>query len=910
MDKLLWQQLKPILEVALSLNGFERDDYLSNACIGNANLYNEALKLLANESAETLSLTNTIQDFNALPTFKNGQQIGHYKLIEELGSGGMGAVFLAERTDGEYDQKVAVKILQNGRSSELLIQKLRNERQILANLKHTNIVNILDGGTTEYGIPYIVMEYVDGTIITDYIEEKKLTIRQKLKLFQKLCDVIIYAHQKLIIHRDIKPSNILISKTGEIKLLDFGIAKILDEQGLSTQDTQQSFITPDYASPEHIKGLPLTISSEVYGLGILLYEILAGFNPFKFGNKSIEDAIRTTCEYNPPPPSKSTKNVNYELKGDIDNICMKALYKDPKDRYLTVDYLSQDIERYFNNEPVKATKDKWWYRTKKFIKRNKSYLITGICIFAITLAGLFSSLHQAKKTKVMFTDLRGLTSTMLFDFYDGIANIEGTTEVKEMVVSKTIAYLNKMEKDNADNPDLMNDISDGYQRLGNIQGNSYFGNMGLSEDAFKSYIKAVKISEKLVAKNPNNQKYIFSLSQAYIGIGDINYTLSKLDTALIHYEKGYSILQKLANQYTDSLHYYWALSNACERIGDVSGMYGYPNLGNTSKAVSSYTEMANILEKIVTKEPKNARYRSSYATAQLMLGNLFNVLGRFNEAINSEYKAITAFDTLLINDPNNYNKITSLLNAKNTLREPLTELMKYDEALLLLTEVNLRLNKSMQADPNNSQVQSNLANNYNSLGRVLNEKGFFNEAMKAFEKSKIINQQLLKNEATNMEVLRNLGFTIEFMGDNYFYTNKYSEAKQKYNEAISIYVKIDTGLINFTQIKKNICKIYLKENNQALLLQHKNNLMKLEKESMNDTLNIRNIALLSEVYANTAIAIATSKNAVTTNDLYNPCYYYNLSKKFTDMLKLRNAFSPLRMKKAEVWKKVLPLCIN
>ena len=239
MDKSLWEQLKPILEIALTLDPKDRDAYLKSACAGNIKLYEESLNLLANESPVTFELSQALSVTQAESHYHEGQILGHYKLIKEIGRGGMGAVFLAERTDGEYDQKVAIKILQDGRTSDALIQKLRNERQILANLKHPNIVNILDGGTTDEGIPFIVMEYVEGTCITDYVEAHHLGLHEKLRLFQKLCEVISFAHQRIIIHRDIKPSNILISQTGEIKLLDFGIAKILNQQGQSFQDTQQ-----------------------------------------------------------------------------------------------------------------------------------------------------------------------------------------------------------------------------------------------------------------------------------------------------------------------------------------------------------------------------------------------------------------------------------------------------------------------------------------------------------------------------------------------------------------------------------------------------------------------------------------------------------------------------------------------
>ncbi len=909
MDKSVWEQLKPILEIALTLDPADRELYLKSACSDNANLYETALLMLANESPVTFELSQAINVIPIESSHQEGQILGHYKLIKEIGRGGMGAVFLAERTDGEYDQKVAIKILQEGRTSESLIQKLRNERQILANLKHPNIVNILDGGTTDQGIPFIVMEYVDGTMITDYIEEKDFSLHQKLQLFQRLCEVISFAHQKLIIHRDIKPSNILISRTGEIKLLDFGIAKILNQQGQSFQDTQQLFITPDYASPEHIKGQPLTIASEVYSLGILFYQILTGINPFKSGQKNLSELMELICEYNPPPPSKQTEKASNNLKGDLDNICLKALRKDPKERYLSVDHLSQDIDRYIQHLPVTATKDQWSYRAKKFIVRNRTYLFSGLLIFMITLAGLFSSLYQAGEAKAMFNDLRGLTGSMLFEFYDGVANLEGATAVKELVVSKTLTYLEKMEGKNSGNPELMNDVSDGYQRLGNIQGNTYLANMGLVEDAFKSYNKAVRISESLVSKDVNNQKYIFSLAQAYLGLGDILYSLNRLDTTLLFYQKSNLLLLKLSEAYPDSLHYLSALSLSFTRIGDVSGMYGYSNLGNISMALSSYHKSIEILGNLVVRAPDNTFFRSSLAVTLSMLANLYSVTGKFTEAIETGYKSILSFDTLILQDPNNYMRLTSLLQTKNSMRDPLTEAMRLDEALALLYEVNSHLIESQRADPNNKLTQANLIVNYNALGRVLTGKEEYEKALTEFQKAYELNQALVKDSENNLEVLRNLGFTLEFTGDAYFKMKQYRQAKNKYDEAIEMYKKTDLELINIAQIKINLCLIFLHEINSTLLQGHQIDLLDLEKKSQEDTLNIRNFVFLSEFYASTAQALTQSRDVrSSTIEINNPCYYYKRSLEFIDKLRAKNTLSPLRLKKREELVKALKMC--
>lgn len=911
MDKALWEQLKPILEVALTLNHADRDTYLKEACSGNIKQYETALRLLAHESPVTLGLSEMIELTEPLSMYQEGQIFGNYKLIKEIGRGGMGAVFLAERTDGEYDQKVAIKILQEGRTSDSLIHKLRNERQILANLKHPNIVNILDGGTTDQGIPFIVMEYVDGTVITDYIEEHNLSLQQRLDLFQKLCEVISYAHQKLIIHRDIKPSNILISQTGELKLLDFGIAKILDQQGQSFQETQQLFITPDYASPEHIKGQPLTTASEVYSLGILFYQILTGVNPFKSVQTSLSSMIERVCDYNPPPPSKLSEKTNAKLNSDIDNICLKALRKDPKDRYQSVDHFSQDIDRYLKHLPVSATKDQWSYRAKKYLVRNQSYLISGLIIFLITMAGLFSSVYQAREARAMFNDLRGLTGSILFEFYDGVANLDGATAVKELMVSKALTYLSKMENRNSDNPDLMHDVSYGYQRLGNIQGNSYYFNMGFAEDALKSYNKAVSISEKLVNQKPGNQKFIFNLSQAYMGMGDITYTLGQLDSTLLLYQKSNKLLSELTEKYPDTLNYWLALSESYNRIGDVSGMYGYANLGNTSLSISSYRQSTDILERILKKEPENNSIRHSLAAALTMLCSLYTGTGNYNKAVETGYKSISSFEALLKKDSTNYSRISYLLRVKNVMRDPLTEIMKMDEALILLKDVESRLLKSLAIDSKNQQTKSNLAINYNAIGRVLCTKGEYENAILQHQNAYSISKALLKDSENNFSIWRSIGQTAEFMGNAYFENKQYNNAKKEYDEAIAIFKKTDIDLINFVKIKLNLCLLFRKNQDTALLNEHQRDLLALEKISRKDTLNIKNIIFLSECYGNTARALVLDNGGnAKSSPIQDPCYYFQRSLELSDRLLSKNALSPLRSKEKEELIKSLPNCVN
>ena len=406
MQPELWAQIEEIVQSALDCPPENRSALLDAACGDHAELRREVESLLATHENGTFTGSPVFADglrvlerLNAKAS--EGRRIGAYRILREIGRGGMGTVYLAARADDAFEKLVAIKIIRRGLDSDELIRRFQNERQILAMLDHPNIARLLDGGSTEDGLPYLVMEHIEGDPVDAFCNSRNLTIAERLRLFQQVCAAVQYAHQNLVIHRDIKPGNVLVTTEGVPRLLDFGIAKLLApgmEPGNATQTVFRP-LTPEYASPEQVLGAPITTASDVYSLGVLLYVLLTGHSPYRRMSSPAE-IERSVCEGEPERPSvrvvkEAPDRLSRRLRGDLDNIVMMALRKEPRRRYASVEQLSEDITRHLKNRPVIARPDTRGYRVVKFVQRNKAWVAVAAVIFMILTGGIAATSWQA-----------------------------------------------------------------------------------------------------------------------------------------------------------------------------------------------------------------------------------------------------------------------------------------------------------------------------------------------------------------------------------------------------------------------------------------------------------------------------------------------------------------------------------
>ncbi|QQS42818.1 MAG: serine/threonine protein kinase [Acidobacteriota bacterium] len=449
MPEIDHNRVNEVLEEVLELDPSERRAFLSSAGLS-SEVRQEVEQLLSFEEEAAASFNLAAIEFshdflesdNGAPV---GQLIDVYKITGELGSGGMGAVFLAERTDGKLEQKVALKLLKRELNTSALRARFRQEREILASLEHPSIARLLNAGTTDEGIPFLAMEYVDGLPIDEFCDRHSLGLNERLEMFIKVCEAVGFAHRNLVVHRDLKPSNILVDKNGVPKLLDFGISKILSDEIGETDTatiTRLGVMTPSYASPEQLQKRSVTTAADIYSLGVILYELMSGVRPFASKEDDLKAIYEAVVDEEPPMPSEAARTRNsdtgsphlssppendpptssarektasssrtrtvpethpvrwQQLKGDLDNIILKALKKEPDRRYSTAERLADDIERFLNGLPVLARPDTLMYRTGKFLRRNAFAAAAGFLILLAVLVGLGATLWQARQTEI------------------------------------------------------------------------------------------------------------------------------------------------------------------------------------------------------------------------------------------------------------------------------------------------------------------------------------------------------------------------------------------------------------------------------------------------------------------------------------------------------------------------------
>jgi serine/threonine protein kinase len=440
------------------------------------------------------------------------ERYGRYKIVRAIGRGGMGLVYEAVRVD-DFHKKVALKIIQQGLDTAFARERFQQERQLLASLEHPYIARLIDGGESDDGRPYLVLEYVDGEPFQQCAS--RLDRNGRLGLFLKVCEAVDYAHRNLVIHRDLKPGNVLVTRNGEPKLLDFGIAKLLSPDAAKTL-TGYTSLTPDYASPEQVRGQPITTASDVYSLGVMLYQLLTGRKPYTIDASAPVEMDRIICRELPPPPG---------LGNELDYIILMAMRKEPERRYGTVLQFAEDIRRYLDQRPVIARPDTLRYRTAKFVRRNKMAFTAALVAVLALAGGLGAALYEARLANRRFNDVRSLATSFLFDFDKELAAVPGNTKARNLLVTTAQKNLDNLAATAGNDEGLLSELAAAYEKLGDIQGMPGISNLGLQREAATSYRKAIAILERLAKRYPRyRSRLITDLGRTGRIVAELNET--------------------------------------------------------------------------------------------------------------------------------------------------------------------------------------------------------------------------------------------------------------------------------------------------------------------------------------------------------------------------------------------------
>lgn len=659
----------------------------------------DVIEQIASDAATRLRLTD--------PTTQAGTRIGPYKIVRELGHGGMGAVYLAERDDEHYRQQVAIKLIKPGLGGDAIRRRFRNEMQILAEFSHPNIARLLDGGETVDGVPYLVMEYVEGRPIDVFCDQEQLATEERLKLFATVCVAVQYAHQHLVIHRDIKPGNILVSNEGLPKLVDFGIAKLLDQDRSEATATAMPFMTPHYASPEQVRGVAVTTATDVYSLGVVLYELLTGQLPYRFKSSVAHEVAKAICDDEPRRPSTTQKR----LDADLDNIVLMAMRKEPQRRYATAEQFAEDIGRYLSGLPVRARAATFSYRARKFVRRHRFGVAAAALVLLTLLIGIVTTVWQARVARAervraerRFEEVRRLANSFVFEVHDAVANLPGSTPARSLIVQRGLKYLDSLAQDAAGDRGLQRELAAAYEKLGTVQYTPTVAHLGDLAGALQSHRKAAALREALVAADPGNADYRRELLDSYWFIATLLGRQGDAAQELEIIRRQLPEREQLANAEKNAFVDRYNLAATYVYVGSL-----LMQSGDVAGAVENQQKALQIKEQLATVDPDHARSSRALSISYEYLGLAYDGAGDIKRALELEQRGLQMRENLVAADPLNTDLRLMLVESHRYAGDMYFKLGDVKLAEAQYTKQFSLVEEMVSADPADAQVLSNKA---------------------------------------------------------------------------------------------------------------------------------------------------------------------------------------------------------
>jgi non-specific serine/threonine protein kinase/serine/threonine-protein kinase len=808
-----WELVKDSFAKAYELPEDERRVFLDELRAKDASLYEEVASLISAADQPDNIIENNAVDLASNVAIDDpdltGRQFGNYRIIRELGSGGMGAVFLAERDDGQFKMQVALKVVRQSVVDSDTLKRFLAERQILADLHHPNIAALHDGGVTDAGEPFLAMEYIEGVPLTEYADANNLSIRERLELFLKVCSAVSFAHRNLIIHRDIKPSNILVTDAGEPKLLDFGLAKALSFDTNKTQTAFRAF-TPAYASPEQFKGGAVTTASDIYSLGVVLYELLTGREPYSIEGKSLDEMIRTLTETEPLRPSSQDaiatgKDAQSALRGDLDVIVLKALRKEPERRFQTVEDMAADIRRHLDGRPIAALPNTFGYIAAKSFARNKAAFISAALILIALVVGLGVALWQAEQARRdrdraerRFQDVRQLSNSLLFEITPKIERLPGSVEAREMLVRRALEYLDSLSAEASDDETLRAELAAAYEKVGDLQGNIDKPNLSDYAGAIQSFEKARELRRSFAATNENLTAFARNLQTSaairnrqndttgsLADIGEARATLALLiqrspdDTELqlsaVEAATDHGRIFSFNNQYKDAIEQY---ETAIPKLDDIAGsdrkeiltarFYAfYGNAlswdGRQAEAETAMTKALDTSKELFLREPASTETLATRWQVLLLASSIYEdskdalslELAKEAETVAAQRSTVDAADSQARFD---------LARSISRVGIMSTKVGDIANGTTQLTRAGRILEELIEREPKNRLYQTDLAKLYIRLGDTSIKRNDRHDALLKYQNAAVIYERLIADDEQNKMARRDLAQALRSVG--------------------------------------------------------------------------------------------------------------------------------------------------
>ncbi len=772
--------------------------------------------------------------------------IGPYKIAGRIGRGGFGSVYLGVREDDTFHKRAAIKILRRGMDTADILRRFELERQVLGALNHPNIARLLDGGKVEDGRPWLAMQYVEGVPITDYCDHNHLGTDARLDLFRKVCQAVHFAHQNLIVHRDLKPGNILVTSQGEPILLDFGIAKLINPEMAGVPmvtGPEIRLMTPEYASPEQVRGEPVSTASDVYALGVLLYELLTGRRPFKLKSRVEQHIIEVICNSEPERPSTavthaeevqtgdgttvtltpetvaSTRDgaparLKRRLSGDVDNIVLKAMHRAPGRRYPSAAELSSDIGRHLDGLPVAARPDSFVYVAGKFVQRHRAGVAAAALLAFAVLGGIgatgyqwqqrraqerLTEIERAEKQKQrelaesVLKQLDGITSGFTAELLRDLRKVEGGTAASSLVASTSLKVLEELRTRFPDDPQFARRLAKGYSSLAQVQGGLRRPSEGDTEGALALATRAVEMQKSALSTKPGDRELRRELAAYRLVRGDALRSLRKADDAATEYEAARADLQSLCSEDASDPAAARLLSVAALAEGDQLA-----GIGKKDEARAKFDESLRIRRSLLSSAPDDVERLRDVTVAMNRVAGTMQEAGDSAGALQTYREALDMRRKVAARDSNARTK-RDVLNAAASLGQTLLAIATpeaIDEAARLFAERHQLAAALAAADPTDARAKRDLVRSHADLASLANAQSRWADAETAAAEGTAIARTLRQLDQQNAENRFLLAESLEKQGIAQAGAGKIGPAAASLGEALALFRELAVALPN------------------------------------------------------------------------------------------------------------------